>query len=209
MVRIKVCGITREADLDVALSLGVEMVGFNFVPASPRRITPARAAELARHVNGRCETVAVVADLSLPELNDLRKRSGVESLQLHGAEPPELLQQLAAGDYKALRVATASDVARAREYPGSRILVDAKVEGVLGGTGHVFDWSLVLQLARERSLLLAGGLGPSNVRRAVDSVAPWAVDSASGVETSPGIKDPEKMANFVAEARANGKLVVP
>jgi phosphoribosylanthranilate isomerase len=203
MVRIKVCGITREADLDDAIFLGVEMVGFNFVPASPRCITPARAAELARHVNGRCETVGVVADLSLSELNDLRKRSGVNALQLHGAEPPELLHQLAAADYKAVRVATASDVERARAYPGFRILVDAKVEGVLGGSGHVFDWSLVVGLARERSLVLAGGLGPDNVGRAVRSVVPWAVDCASGVESSPGIKDPEKMAIFVAQVRAN------
>jgi phosphoribosylanthranilate isomerase len=152
-------------------------------------------------VKGRVELVGVVADLSLAELDELRRVSGVDSLQLHGAEPPELLAQLPASDFKAVRIATAADVADARRYRGPRLLVDAKVGDALGGTGHTFDWSLLGTLAEERQLVLAGGLTPENVARAVSSVRPWAIDVASGVERVAPAKDPALLAAFVERAR--------
>jgi len=122
-------------------------------------------------------------------------------LQLHGAEPPSALTPFLPHVYKAIRVANAADVEHARTYPGDYILVDAKVEGALGGTGATFDWSLVRGLAQERKLTLAGGLHPGNVAVAVAEVQPYCVDVASGVESSPGVKDLAQVRAFVAAVR--------
>jgi phosphoribosylanthranilate isomerase len=129
---------------------------------------------------------------------------GVQRLQLHGDETEADLLALGACAFKALRVGDAADVARARSFPGQPLLVDAKVGGQLGGTGHTLDWALVEPLARARPLLLAGGLRPDNVAQAVQIVRPWGVDVASGVEIAgePRRKDPEKMRRFVSAARA-------
>lgn len=195
--RIKVCGITRVEDAVFAVESGVQLIGLNFVPSSVRYISPVAARELVAAIAGRAEVVGVVANLSLEQLSELRRDARLDTLQLHGDEPPELLRQLSVSDYKAVRVGDATDVELARRYPGTRILVDAKVAGTLGGSGHTFDWSLVSGLVAERQLLLAGGLTPVNVGAAVAAVQPWAVDVASGVEAAPGLKSPEKVRAFV------------
>jgi phosphoribosylanthranilate isomerase len=199
--RIKICGFTRSDDIEVALDAGVDMLGLNFVAGSPRAVSPDHARELVGVVGGRAEVVGVVADRSLSELSELRSSVGIDVFQLHGAEPPEYLAMLSDHDYKAVRIGNRLDIALARLFPGRRLLVDAKVQGQLGGTGRTFDWSLVAELATERQLLLAGGLTPGNVAKAVDQVRPWAVDAASGVESAPGQKDPILVAQFVANAR--------
>lgn len=200
--RVKVCGITRIEDAIDAVEAGAQFIGLNFVPSSPRCVAVEVARELVGVVAGRAEVVGVVANLDVPQLEALRRDARLDSLQLHGDEPPEIFHALSSGDYKAVRVSDEGDVQRARCYPGSRILVDAKVAGVLGGSGHVFDWSLVEDLARERQLLLAGGLTPDNVVEAIRSVRPWAVDVASGVESAPGIKSRDKVLAFVRQALA-------
>jgi phosphoribosylanthranilate isomerase len=196
--QVKICGLTTAQDVEFAIEAGVQMLGFNFVPASPRAISVDQMRDLVAVVRGRAEVVAVVADRTLTELEELRSATGVDTFQLHGAEPPEFFKSLAAHDYKAVRIGNRLDVALAQHFPGERLLVDAKVHGALGGTGHVFDWSLIVQLASERRLLLAGGLTPSNVATAITRVRPWAVDTASGVESRPGVKDPELVSRFVA-----------
>lgn len=198
--RVKVCGVTRAEDAVFAVEAGVTLIGLNFVPASPRCVTAETARRLVTAIAGRAEVVGVVANLEPPALECLRRDARLDTLQLHGDEPPEVLSLLSDNDYKAVRIADVRDVATARLYSGRRILVDAKVPGLLGGSGHVFDWSLVADLASERQLLLAGGLHPENVREAVARVKPWAVDVASGVESSPGQKNPEKVLAFVREA---------
>lgn len=198
MAHVKVCGVTTVADAVACAELGVSAIGLNFVPASPRCISLERAREIAAAVP-KTLTVGVVADRGEAELRALREVVGC--LQLHGDEPPEALHPFLPHAYKAIRVATAADVARARAYPGDYILVDARVEGALGGTGATFDWSLVRDLAREKKLTLAGGLTPDNVARAVAEVAPYCVDVASGVESAPGVKDLAKVRAFVERAR--------
>jgi phosphoribosylanthranilate isomerase len=177
-------------------------VGVNLVPSSKRRVSEELARAIALAVGARVEVVAVIADYDPPALPSLRQRLGVSSLQLHGSESPELLATLLPAAYRAVRIGSAADVARARAYGGTRLLADAKVEGSLGGTGHAFDWSLVSELARERPLIVAGGLTEDNVGAAVMRLSPFGVDTASGVENGdPRRKDPGKMARFVAAAR--------
>ena len=132
----------------------------------------------------------------------IRERTGVGCLQLHGNEPASVVEALLPHAYKAVRVAGPSDVVAAAGMPGEYVMVDAKVPGALGGTGHTFDWSLVGELAKARRLVLAGGLRPENVAAAVAAVHPWCVDVASGVESAPGVKDMGKVRAFVAAAKA-------
>lgn len=199
--KIKVCGVTSVGDAVMVVEAGIELLGLNFVPTSPRAIDVPMARAIVQAVGTRVEIVGVVANRSASELNELRRRIGLHAWQLHGDEPPELFSQLSAVDFKAVRIAQASDVDVARSYRGQRILVDAKVQGVLGGSGHTFDWRLVRELSQERQLLLAGGITPDNVAQAIDAVRPWGIDTASGVELAPGEKDAEKVRALVARVR--------
>jgi phosphoribosylanthranilate isomerase len=199
--RVKVCGVTSVADALMALEAGVDLLGLNFVTTSRRFIDVATAKSIVAAAGAKAEIIGVVANLWPAELNELRMLVGLHAWQLHGDEPPAVFARLSEVDYKAVRVAQAADVELARTYPGRRILVDAKVPGVLGGSGHTFDWTLVRELARERQLLLAGGITPANVASAIESVRPWAIDTASGVELAPGPKDVHKVRALVAATR--------
>lgn len=202
MVHVKICGITNVADALTCAELGASAIGLNFVPGSPRRVTTECAREVVRALaSTNVLIVGVVADLDVESMRALVREAELQCLQLHGDEPPEALAPLLPHAYKAIRVATAADVASARKFGGDYLLADAKVAGALGGTGETFDWSLVKELARERKLTLAGGLRPENVAEAVREVGPWCVDVASGVERAPGIKDRDAIRQFIAEAR--------
>jgi phosphoribosylanthranilate isomerase len=144
-----------------------------------------------------------VADLDLDVMRALVRDAELDCLQLHGDESPETLAALLPHAYKATRIAGAEDVLHARAYPGGHLLVDAKVPGVLGGSGTAFDWTLVRELATERHVTLAGGLDPDNVARAIREVRPFCVDVASGVERAgaPGEKDLARVRAFVDAAR--------
>lgn len=202
VTHVKVCGVTTVDDALACADAGASAIGLNFVPSSPRRVDVGRARTIARALKGRALVVGVVADLPLEELRKLAAEAELECLQLHGDEPNETVSALLPHAYKAVRIGSAEDVARARSYPGEHLLVDARVEGALGGTGKTLDWSLVAELARERKLTLAGGLGPHNVADAVRAVRPYCVDVASGVELSPGIKDLAKVRALIAAAHA-------
>lgn len=199
-VHVKICGV-RSADDAVAIArMGVSSIGLNFVASSVRRVDVARAREIARaaHALGtKLIVVGVVADMTVDDMRTLVKDAELDCLQLHGDEPPEALAPLLPHAYKAVRVATADDVARARAFPGEYVHVDAKVEGALGGSGQRFDWSLVRQLAKEKYLTLSGGLTADNVREAIATVAPFCVDVASGVERAPGVHDMDRVRAFV------------
>lgn len=200
-VWVKVCGITSIEQALFCVDAGVDAIGVNFVPSSPRRIDRERASAIARAVGERAAVVAVVADLEAGELRRLRADTAIRWLQLCGSETAELLADVGPEAYKAVRIGSAEDVAIAASFAGDRVLVDAKVEGALGGTGRSFDWTLVQKLARERRIVLAGGLRPDNVAQAIARVRPFGVDVASGVERAPGDKDLDAVRCFVENAR--------
>lgn len=200
---IKICGITCVEDAETAIGAGADALGVNLIPSSKRLVGIETLRELSRVAAGRAEIVIVLTGAQKDALGQLLELSPAASLQFHGEEPPELVGSLTPRAYKAIGVASAADVERARGYPGERLLVDAKVDGALGGTGQRFDWTLVQELARERPLIVAGGLDPDNVAEAVTALAPFGVDVASGVESgNPRRKDPDKVRRFVEGARA-------
>jgi phosphoribosylanthranilate isomerase len=200
---VKVCGITHPDDAHAALEAGVDVLGFNFVPTSKRRVDVEVARSIIDGVRGKVLCVAVVADLTTEAALELALRLGIDRLQLHGGEGPERVLALGPRAFKAIRVGSPEDVELATTFPGHPLLVDAKVEGLLGGTGKKVDWPLVAPLARSRPLILAGGLTPDNVEQAVRVVQPWGVDTASGVEVDSDVrrKDADKMRRFVDAAR--------
>jgi phosphoribosylanthranilate isomerase len=209
--RIKICGITTVADAEMCVQAGATCLGLNLITRSPRCVSVEVARDIARRAGeldverragDRVLMVLVVADLSVAEVCDLLRTTGAHCAQLHGAEPPEVVAALLPRAYKAIRVAGPADLALADTYPGDDMLVDAKVEGQLGGTGRLVDWDLVAPLAARRHVTLAGGLGPDNVARAIEVVHPFRVDVASGVEAVPGRKDAARVRAFIEAVRA-------
>ncbi|MEI7703640.1 MAG: phosphoribosylanthranilate isomerase [Deltaproteobacteria bacterium] len=199
-VRIKVCGVTRLADALAAVRLGVDALGFNFWPGSRRFVAPAVAREIVRHLPPFVTPVGVFVDQVEEELRAIAAVTGIQVLQLHGDESPELCARLPFPVVKSVPADRASDLDRLRAYDVQAFLVDTPSPGH-GGSGRPFDWSLAAGVATVAPVLLAGGLTPENVADAIRAVRPWAVDVASGVESSPGVKDADRMARFVSAAR--------
>lgn len=194
----------------MCVDAGVSAIGLNFVPSSKRVVDVATGRAISDFIHAantstgrRVQVVGVVADRSEEDLRQLVDATGIDCLQLHGDETPDLVARFLPHAYKAIRIAGAADVERAESFPGEHVLADAFVPGTLGGTGAVFDWTLVRALARTRKLTLAGGLTPANVAEAVRIVRPFCVDVASGVESQgPGIKAPDLVREFVRAAQA-------
>jgi phosphoribosylanthranilate isomerase len=197
-VHVKICGITTVEDAELVTREGASAIGLNLVASSPRVVDVETARRIVERVGARTLTVLVVADRAVDELRALLRATGARCLQLSGDEAPELVAEVLPHAYKGVRIGTADDVTRALLFPGEHLLVDAKVQGKLGGTGQTCDWALVAPLARKRKLTLAGGLRPSNVAEAIRAVRPFCVDVASGVEQDgdPRRKDAEKVRAF-------------
>ncbi len=201
--RVKICGITREQDLDAAVSAGVDAVGFVFYAKSPRAVSLDDAASLARRLPAFVTPVALFVDPSPEFVIEVTTRIPQVLLQFHGNEQPGFCASFGRPYMRALRMAPDLAVAEvAQSYPGaSAVLLDSYKPGVPGGTGETFDWSRVpARLAVP--LILAGGLDASNVAHAVRQVRPYAVDVSGGVEAAPGLKDPGKMRAFVAAVQS-------
>jgi phosphoribosylanthranilate isomerase len=147
-------------------------------------------------------TVGVFVDSSYQEIVELRDSVGFRLAQLHGSEPPELLDRLLPDAYKAIRVRGDFAARQASDYGGETILLDAYVPGIAGGTGKTFDWAVAARVAASRRVILAGGLTPRNVSEAIARVAPHGVDAASGVESAPGKKDLDLVNALVQAARS-------
>jgi phosphoribosylanthranilate isomerase len=209
MTRVKICGVVSAETADECARIGADSVGVNFVSSSPRRVDARTAREIVEAVGGRAVVVAVVANMTVAEMRSLKEVTGIDCVQLHGDEPPEVVAAMLPHAYKAVRIVGASDVARADEMPGPYVLADARVDGSLGGTGSVFDWNLVVALARRRRLTLAGGLTPDNVGAAIEMVGPWCVDTASGVEDGHYRKDISKVRAFIEAVREADRRVRP
>lgn len=198
-MRVKICGVTNVEDARMCADEGADAIGINFVPTSKRVVTEDEAREIADAVRGRVLIVGVVADLDVDAMKALRDRVELECLQLHGDEAPEALAPLLPHAYKAIRVTSAEDVARADAYGGDYVLLD----GPAGGSGKGFDWALARDLATKRRVTLAGGLSPENVEDAIRVVSPYCVDVASGVETADDSRRKERarVREFVRRAK--------
>jgi phosphoribosylanthranilate isomerase len=202
-VRIKICGITTWEDARVAAGLGVDALGFIFHRASPRYIAPEAAADIIRRLPPFVSKVGVFVDEEPTAVGEVVERTGIDTLQLHGSESPEYCRRFRIAVIKAFRVAAGGELPRFGEYPVSGFLLDTWDESTAGGTGRTFDWSIAAEACRRQpNIILAGGLGPSNIQEALDAVHPFGVDVNSGVEVKPGIKNPRKMHDVVKIVRS-------
>ena len=208
---IKICGNTNLEDAKLAVELGADALGFIFSP-SPRRISPFEAAKITAHVEPKVETIGVFVNQAPSIILDTVHRAGISGVQLHGDEDPAAVRNLlglaqraktSLKIYKAVHMATIDD-SFAWNTESSKMLagmlLDSGTPIQRGGTGRTFDWNeaapLVRMLARRTNIIIAGGLNPQNVRRAVETFEPWGLDVVSGVERAPGKKDPAKLRAF-------------
>ncbi|HKJ04743.1 MAG TPA: phosphoribosylanthranilate isomerase [Geopsychrobacteraceae bacterium] len=201
MTRIKICGITNLEDALQAAACGADALGFVFFEKSPRCITAEQAREIIVQLPPLVTTVGLFVNEEPQTIIDTAAQCQLDRVQLHGDETPEDCRLLSSLKLiKALRVRDSGTLARADDYPFA-LLLDAWSDQVYGGSGHSFDWQLARELAGRRPIILAGGLRPDNVARAIDAINPYAVDVSSGVERTPGKKDHEKVAEFIRRVR--------
>lgn len=210
-MRIKICGVTTVADARLAAQLGADAIGLNFYSGSPRYVMPGVAEDILFELPPFVEPVAVLVKPSMSDLADCR-RLGFRTLQLHEPDLSTVNDfQLEITQYiMAHGVASAGDLTDVRTLltrcldsglTPAAVLLDARVPGQHGGTGQTLPWHLLEGVSFGVPVILAGGLNPDNVAEAIRIVRPYAVDVASGVESSPGIKDEEKMRRFIGSAR--------
>ena len=218
--RLKFCGITRTQDAELAVSLGAWAVGMILWPRSPRAVAPDRAVELAAAVGRGAEVAGVFVNPTLQEVGELADAAGLTLVQLHGQEGPafcaEVARRTGCRVIKAARVRTGADIHALARFHTDFHLLDSHVQGVPGGTGETFAWDLAADYSRlvprQRGaapvpVILSGGLRPANVGAAIGAVGPFAVDVASGVERSPGVKDHGLMREFAAAVA--GSVALP
>lgn len=194
--RVKVCGITRLADARVALDCGASALGFVFYAPSPRKISPDAAAELIAALPPYVTTVGVFVNETAPEMNRIARLCRLDRLQLHGEEPFSLLNELERPGYRAFRPRSDAEAAALADEPDEIMLLDTFHEGLYGGTGQAFNWDWAARLARQRRIILAGGLTADNVGAAVAAVGPYGLDVSSSMEATPGIKDAARITAF-------------
>jgi len=195
---VKVCGLTRPADVVAAIEAGADAIGLSMVPRSPRRLNAQRASELAAVAKGRAQIVLLV-EAAPAEALELLDRVGADAIQPYGERSAEVATTAAAAGIPVLLpVGVAGDVPPLVELDGVVPLLDTAVDGEHGGTGQTFDWSIAAGLD---GVIVAGGLTAENVAQAVVTAKPIGVDASSGLETEVGHKDHSKVADFVAAAR--------
>ncbi len=205
MPHVKICGITRPEDAEQAASLGAWAIGFNLWPQSKRVADMAVAAGIARTMRRRIELVGVFVNPALDEVVRAHEAIGFTHVQLHGDEGPSFCTAVAertgARVIKALRIGSMADMRDAERFHTDFHLLDADAGSQYGGTGRTWNWDLIGARRSKIPVILSGGLTPENVAEAIEAVHPWGVDVASGVEASPGIKDPAKVEAFIAAAQ--------
>lgn len=207
---VKICGITNREDGLWAVECGATAVGLIFAKESPRRIELETAKSIVSALprRGGVRRIGVFVNEPVEFVNECIRELGLAYAQLHGEETPDYCRRVEGNVIKAIRVSDHRDVDRLRKYTVSAFLLDTFSPGKRGGTGRTFNWSLAVE-AKEcgAPIILSGGLNPENVVEAIETAAPAGVDASSGVELSPGKKDPEKVRAFVKRAmRAFEKL---
>jgi phosphoribosylanthranilate isomerase len=204
MTKVKICGITNLEDALHAVECGADMLGFNFYTGSKRYIAPAVAAEIVRAVSdSSVEHFGVFVNADVAEVAKIAHHVGLNAVQLHGDETPEIVEDVTRSlpgllVVKAVRVGGSLALRAAAAYAVDHVLLDGEAGASFGGAGQAFDWELARGV---EGMILAGGLTPHNVAEAIRTLRPHAVDVASGVESWPGKKDPEKVAAFIRAAK--------
>jgi phosphoribosylanthranilate isomerase len=202
-LKVKICGMTRVKDAIAAVDAGADALGFIFYEPSPRYVSTHAAAEIIRELPPFVAKVGVFVDAGQETIERTIEVCGLDTLQLHGEEPPEFCERFGIKTIKAFRVRGRETIEQAKRYRHAAWLLDSYVSGQLGGTGAIFNWEVAREATKfSRMVILAGGLTPENVATAVQQVRPYAVDVSSGVESAPGKKDQPKMRSFIAAARA-------
>lgn len=201
-VRVKICGITRNEDMQAACEAGADALGFVFYAKSPRNLDVAQAADLVHALPPFVQSVGLFVNAEPEFVRGVLKAVPLDLLQFHGDESPDYCRQFERPYLKAVRVKPGVDLLKyALDFSDARaLLLDAYVPGMPGGTGERFDWSLIPSVLPKR-IVLSGGLDADNVAEAVSAVSPWAVDVSSGVEAAPGIKDADKVTAFIMNAK--------
>jgi phosphoribosylanthranilate isomerase len=195
-VFVKICGITRAEDADLATELGASALGFVFWPGSARYISQESAREIVRRNAGKVKNVGVFVDQSPEEVTRIMDTVGLDVAQLHGGESPEYCRLLNRTVIKAIGLHDGEPAVLDEFDPEMLILIDAHDPSRYGGTGRTVDWNAARQIAASRKTILAGGLNPENITRAVAAVKPYGVDVSSGVEAAPGVKDASRLKRF-------------
>ncbi len=195
---VKICGVTSEEDALLAVAMGADAVGFVFAP-SPRQMAPTRVRDIAGRLPPEIMTVGVFRDASKDQVVKTVQAAGLKAAQLHGRETPEVTRAVRARVGLVIKGLPAGDPALDHwdEFGADALLLDSPRPG----SGQVFDWSLAEGIPSNRRVILAGGLTPENVADGVEHVRPWGVDVSTGVEISPGKKDPIKVRAFINAAR--------
>lgn len=197
---LKVCGITRLTDALYAVEHGATALGFVFWPRSPRCVTAEQAAAIVAELPSSVTAVGVFVNESVEGIRRAAAQARLTAVQLHGDEPPAYADALPWPVLRSVALDTSREICAAWD-PDTTLLVDAADDERRGGTGTLVDWTRAAALAQERRVVLAGGLTPGNVAEAIATVRPFGVDVSSGVEEAPGVKDFDKMARFLANAR--------
>lgn len=197
---VKICGITRLTDALHAVQHGASALGFVFWPHSPRVVTPERAREIIAELPLGTTAVGVFVNETIEGIQDVVARTGINAIQLHGEEPPAYAGALGWPVFRALTLADAGDASEA--WPAETTFLLDTIDPVRrGGTGQTVNWVTAAAIAQRRRVVLAGGLTPLNVAQAIGAVRPFGVDVSSGVEQAPGVKNMDKVARFLENAR--------
>ncbi len=198
---IKVCGLTTREQVKDCVDSGVDWLGFNCYPGSKRYIVPEKIRELLNIVPFDVKTVGVFVNGSVQKVNQIMEYTGLQLVQLHGDESPEYAKALTHEYIRVFRVSPSFQPNQISHFPLSYFLLDSYQPNRYGGTGKSFNWEIAKKSKKFGRLILAGGLNSENVQEAITSVRPFGVDVCSGVESSPGLKNRNRVATFISAVR--------
>ncbi len=213
MIKVKICGITTKEALKASVSNDADFVGFVFFESSPRYISPKKAKKLTEKLPKKIKKVAVIVDLSISEIKAIIKYFKPDYLQLHGKETlndvKRIKEEFSIPIIKAIKVKSSDDISKSLKYKDhvDMMLFDSKAPSYLlpGGNGLSFDWSLLKLLKKDSNWFLSGGLSLNNIEKALKTSGAAMVDVSSGLESSPGVKDPELIKLFLNKVKKNSK----
>lgn len=202
MIKVKICGITNIEDAKAAVEYGVSALGFIFYKKSPRYISPSRARKIIDELPPFVTPIGVFVNHRERAVKDVCNFTGIRTIQLHGDEDPNYCKRLKSYKLiKAFRVQQDFIFKGITKYPVSAYLFDTFQEKLFGGTGKIFNWELLANQTLDKPVILSGGLSPKNIAKAIKTVRPYAVDVSSGVEKSPGQKNPKLIKSFLSTAQ--------